>query len=74
MPIVLQMSLHLLSPAQFYPPLPGELLEIGAVEVKKESLVEELKMMILTLPAVSHYNFKTVTLAIVVFLVFSHGI
>ena len=49
----MQGSLHLLSPTQFYPPVPGELLEVGAIEVKRESLVEDLKMLILTLPAVS---------------------
>ena len=52
----MQESLHLLSPAQFYPPVQGDLMEVGAVEIKRESSIDDLKMLILTLPAVSGIN------------------
>lgn len=45
--------MHLLSPSQFYPPVPGELLQVGSVEISRESTVEDLKLHILTLPTVS---------------------
>ena len=45
-----------LSPSQFYPKVPGEFLEVGTVEVNRDSTVDDLKMQILTLPAVSHLS------------------
>ena len=51
-----EVPLHLQSLEQFYPPVPGTLLEMGCVELSKDATVEDLKNMILTLPAVCHLS------------------
>lgn len=48
-----QVPLHLLSPSAFYPPVAGDLLELGQLLISRDATVEDLKLMILTLPAVS---------------------
>lgn len=47
-----QIPLHLLSPSQFYPSVPGTLSEVGCIQVSREATVEDLKNTIMTLPAV----------------------
>ena len=49
----LQVSLHLQSPAHFYPGLSGFLMGLDSIETHRDSTIEELKALILTLPAVS---------------------
>ncbi len=49
-----QVPLHLVPPSLCHPPVPGQLDEVGVLEISKEATVEELKITILTLPAVSH--------------------
>ena len=55
-----QVPLHLVSPSSLYPPINGDLLELGRLLISRDSTVEDLKLMILTLPFVSlhcyHYN------------------
>ena len=51
-----EVPLHLQSLEQFYPPVPGTLLEMGCVELSKDATVEDLKNMILTLPAMQGVN------------------
>ena len=53
-----QVPLHLVSPSLFYPPIGGDLLELGRLLISKDSTIEDLKLMILTLPVVSHYRIK----------------
>ena len=53
-----QVPLHLVSPSSFYPPIGGDLLELGRLLISKDSTIEDLKLMILTLPVVSHYRIK----------------
>ena len=48
--------LHEQDPAQYYPPVPGTLSPLGEVEVSRDSTVDELKSMILTLPQVIHLS------------------
>ena len=49
-----QVPLHLLNPSQYYPPVPGDLTEIGTVEINRDASLDDLKAMMLTLPAVVH--------------------
>ncbi|CAI8039773.1 Ubiquitin carboxyl-terminal hydrolase 40 [Geodia barretti] len=46
-----EVPLHLQSPAQFYPGLPGCLVGLDSIEIHRDSTIEELKALILTLPA-----------------------
>jgi ubiquitin carboxyl-terminal hydrolase 40 len=46
-----EVPLHLQSPAQFYPGLPGCLMGLDSIEIHRDSTIEELKALILTLPA-----------------------
>ncbi len=48
-----QVPLHLVPPSLCHPPVPGQLDEVGVLEISKEATVEDLKITILTLPAVS---------------------
>ena len=48
-----QVPLHLIPPSLCHPPVPGQLDEVGVLEISKEATVEDLKITILTLPAVS---------------------
>jgi hypothetical protein len=57
--IPFQVPLHLVSPLSFYPPIGGDLLELGRLLINKDSTIEDLKFMILTLPAVSHPDYVT---------------
>ena len=48
-----QVPLHFLSPSLCYPPVAGELVDLGQLLISRDSTVEDLKLMLLTLPAVS---------------------
>ena len=45
------------SPAQFYPGLPGFLMGLDSIEIHRDATVEELKALILTLPAVRIHTY-----------------
>ncbi|XP_064401493.1 ubiquitin carboxyl-terminal hydrolase 40-like isoform X3 [Halichondria panicea] len=46
--------LHLVPPSLCHPLVPGQLDEVGVLEISKEATVEELKITILTLPAMEN--------------------
>ena len=50
---IAQVPLHLQSPAYYYPELPGCLMGLDSIEIHRDATVDDLKALILTLPAVS---------------------
>lgn len=48
-----ELPLHEQNPSLYYPTVPGTMSCIGSIEINKESTVNELKELIMTLPQVS---------------------
>jgi ubiquitin carboxyl-terminal hydrolase 40 len=54
-----EVPLHLQSPAHYYPGLPGSLMELDNIEIHRDATVEELKALIVTLPALENVTIPT---------------